>query len=90
MAVRFSPIRYRLRNLPRPTNVAKEGGEAGDKKEEEKQPWENTQTLFCLPYRMVYAVATVNSVTIYDTQQVKSGESRVGSCRSKLKSPTQP
>ncbi len=81
MAVRFSPIRYQLRDLPRPTNVVKGGSEIGarEEEEEEKQLWENTQTLFCLPYRMVYAVATVNSVTIYDTQQVRQcGEGRVG------------
>jgi chromatin assembly factor 1 subunit B len=29
------------------------------------------QTLFSLPYRMVYAVATQNTVVFYDTQQAE-------------------
>merc|ERR1712179_431289 len=33
------------------------------------KPWEKYKTLFSLPYRMVYAVATQNTVTFYDTQQ---------------------
>jgi len=34
-------------------------------------PWEKFETLFCLPYRMIYAVATQNAVVLYDTQQAE-------------------
>ena len=37
--------------------------------EEKEHIWEKYETLFCLPYRMIYAVATQNSVMLYDTQQ---------------------
>ena len=33
------------------------------------KPWEKYQTIFCLPYRMIYAIATQNSIMLYDTQQ---------------------
>ncbi|GFO43027.1 chromatin assembly factor 1 subunit b-like [Plakobranchus ocellatus] len=38
--------------------------------EKDEQPeWERKKSMFCLPYRMVFAVATEDSVLIYDTQQ---------------------
>ncbi|XP_071440014.1 chromatin assembly factor 1 subunit B [Hetaerina americana] len=36
---------------------------------EEEKPWEKHSSLFALPYRVVFAVATQNSVILYDTQQ---------------------
>merc|ERR1712051_677845 len=39
--------------------------------EEDMKPWEKYQTIFCLPYRMIYAVATQNSIMMYDTQQTE-------------------
>ena len=64
IAVRFSPIKYKLKRRPAAEKKQDIGG--GQNK---RQPWEETQTLFALPYRMVYAVATQNSVVLYDTQQ---------------------
>jgi chromatin assembly factor 1 subunit B len=40
----------------------------GEKKTEEKDK-KKPKSLFDLPYRMVYAVATQDSVYLYDTQQ---------------------
>merc|ERR1712059_223712 len=34
-----------------------------------QEPWVAANSLFSLPYRMVYAVATQNAVMFYDTQQ---------------------
>nr|KAI8742304.1 chromatin assembly factor 1 subunit B-like [Biomphalaria glabrata] len=34
-----------------------------------QKPWEKHKSLFSLPYRIVFAVATEDSVIIYDTQQ---------------------
>ena len=64
MAVRFSPVKYKLRDVP-----VKKG--AGADASSNAKPWEKTKTLFCLPYRMVYAVATQNAVTLHDTQQAE-------------------
>ena len=61
VAVRFSPIKYELRPIPRSDDVTPVPG----------QPWTRYQTLFALPYRMVYAIATKNSVVFYDTQQAE-------------------
>ncbi|XP_046392894.1 chromatin assembly factor 1 subunit B [Ischnura elegans] len=36
---------------------------------EEEKPWEKHSSLFALPYRVVFAVATQKSVILYDTQQ---------------------
>jgi chromatin assembly factor 1 subunit B len=63
VAVRFSPIKYDLRP------VLREGVTEEDSKN--LAPWEKYQTLFCFPYRMVYAVATNNTVVFYDTQQAE-------------------
>ena len=59
IAAKFCPLLYKLRPTKR-KNASKE---------ENLAPWEKYQTLFALPYRMVYAVATQNAVMIYDTQQ---------------------
>jgi len=57
IAARFSPIMYKLR--------------MGKKKQtvDSSQPWVAANSLFSLPYRLVYAVATQNAVMFYDTQQ---------------------
>lgn len=62
VAVRFSPIKYKLRKA----NPAKE-----KETKENLKPWDQTSTLFQLPYRMVYAVATQDAVALYDTQQAE-------------------
>ena len=62
IAVRFSPIKYELRPIPRQEGI--EEAVPG-------QPWTRYQTLFALPYRMIYAIATKNSVVFYDTQQAE-------------------
>jgi len=61
IAVRFSPIKYELRPIPRTDGIEAVPG----------QPWTRYQTLFALPYRMIYAIATKNSVVFYDTQQAE-------------------
>ena len=62
----FNPIKFELRPVPRIAEVD------GPKVEvEEIKPWTKYQTLFALPYRMIYAVATQNTVILYDTQQVE-------------------
>lgn len=68
VAARFSPIKYKLRSIPVSSNS---GLTNGDSPSEGKktEPWQETQTIFCLPYRMVYAVATQNTVMFFDTQQ---------------------
>ena len=58
-AVRFSPQLYTLR-MPKKTAI-----KPGD-----EQPWVAAKSLFALPYRQVYAVATQNAIMFYDTQQV--------------------
>jgi len=59
--VKFSPIKYELRPVARNDGV----------EEEEGKPWTKYQTLFALPYRMIYAVATKNTIVFYDTQQAE-------------------
>jgi len=61
VAVKFSPIKYELRPVARIDDV----------EEEEGKPWTKYQTLFALPYRMIYAVATKNTIVFYDTQQAE-------------------
>jgi len=59
IAVRFCPLYFKLRPIKRKDAVNSES----------QHPWEQYETLFALPYRMVYAVATQNAVMVYDTQQ---------------------
>ncbi|GFR69494.1 chromatin assembly factor 1 subunit B [Elysia marginata] len=57
--VRVNPLLFQLRSVEKVEESQKDG-----------QPeWERKKSLFCLPYRMVFAVATEDSVLIYDTQQ---------------------
>ncbi len=65
--MRFSPVKYKLR--PNPVKASSASPDAAVAQEEKKEAWDETQTLFCLPYRMIYAVATQNTVMLYDTQQ---------------------
>ena len=62
IAVRFSPIKYELQPVLRQNDEIKV---------EDNKPWTKYQTLFALPYRMIYAVATQNTVIFYDTQQME-------------------
>lgn len=59
IAVKFCPILFKLRPIKRKDVTNTDG----------LHPWEMYSTLFALPYRHVYAVATQNAVMIYDTQQ---------------------
>merc|ERR1711997_1429080 len=79
VAVRFSPILYALRPVKR-INGFKEKSKIlssttnpmnDEPIEEDIRPWEKYQTTFCFPYRMIYAVATQNSIMLYDTQQTE-------------------
>jgi len=60
IAVRFSPLVYALRQSGSARKSVSNSGQ---------QPWIAANSLFSLPYRMVYAVATQNAVMFYDTQQ---------------------
>ena len=77
VAVRFSPIKYDLRPIARITgkkqkeDMISSSMEEKTSENEELKVWEKYQTIFCLPYRMVYAVATQNSIMLYDTQQAE-------------------
>ena len=83
ICVRFSPIKYSLRKVCRtvpPTAAAQPATDSvaavpsdekslADKVVVVPEVWEKYETLFALPYRMVYAVTTQNAITFYDTQQ---------------------
>ncbi|KAG0714844.1 Chromatin assembly factor 1 subunit B [Chionoecetes opilio] len=62
LAVRFCPVLFELKPLPKEEGATPETAEA-------QEPWEEHGNLFHLPYRMVFAVATQNAVLLYDTQQ---------------------
>jgi len=59
IAVRFSPKLYALRNAKKSTPSS----------DTTTPPWVAANSLFCLPYRLVYAIATQNAIMFYDTQQ---------------------
>lgn len=76
IAIRFCPVLWELRAL------RAEGDEDGPRVElgtetvdvplpgaSDDRPTSRPQSLFDLPYRMVYAVATLDCVFLYDTQQ---------------------
>lgn len=80
VAVRFSPMKYELRPVKRQaakkqispkTSLQDDNESIKDSETDELKPWEKYQTIFCLPYRMIYAVATQNSIMMYDTQQTE-------------------
>lgn len=61
IAVRFNPKLFALRPI-------KQSPPASDSSTP-PPPWIAANSLFCLPYRMIYAVATQNAIMFYDTQQ---------------------
>ena len=79
VAARFSPIKYELRPVARVngikrsnhSNISPSDRTCEIDPEPELKPWEKYQTIFCLPYRMIYAVATQNSIMLHDTQQAE-------------------
>ncbi|CAH1799444.1 unnamed protein product [Owenia fusiformis] len=60
IAVKCCPILFELNKKLRPDV---------DPDDEKLKEWEKYSTIFSLPYRMVFAVATEDSVLLYDTQQ---------------------
>ena len=73
-------MKYELRPVARINGIKKENSKESltltDETHEtnvsnDLKPWEKYQTIFCLPYRMIYAVATQNSIMLYDTQQAE-------------------
>lgn len=60
IAARFSPKKYALRPMKKNTAATDSSP---------KPEWEQAHSLFALPYRLIYAVATQNAVMFYDTQQ---------------------
>eukprot|EP00092_Neocalanus_flemingeri_P016294 GFUD01017639.1.p1 GENE.GFUD01017639.1~~GFUD01017639.1.p1 ORF type:complete len:619 (-),score=181.80 GFUD01017639.1:307-2163(-) len=61
IAVRFAPKLYALRPLKQSPPPPESSSPP--------TPWTAANSLFALPYRMVYAVATQNAIMFYDTQQ---------------------
>lgn len=56
-------------DLPGSSSAASKGKGREIVVEDDPEGGEATKSLFDLPYRMVYAVATLNAVFLYDTQQ---------------------
>ncbi|XP_077977620.1 chromatin assembly factor 1 subunit B-like [Glandiceps talaboti] len=78
IAVRCCPVFFELRKTQKKTKESEEKeepmeavGSSEDSKEQEKKPEEREKfdSLFSLPYRIVFAVATEDSLLFYDTQQ---------------------
>jgi len=65
--VRVNPQLFTLRPAQAEEVQAKD--EENKEESEDKKEWEKNKSLFCLPYRMVFAVASEDTVLIYDTQQ---------------------
>ncbi|XP_041351342.1 chromatin assembly factor 1 subunit B-like [Gigantopelta aegis] len=63
LAVRVCPQLFTLRKC------SKDLDDVSDKDNNNVNEWEKCTTLFCLPYRVVFAVATEDAVLLYDTQQ---------------------
>ncbi|XP_064628393.1 chromatin assembly factor 1 subunit B-like isoform X2 [Lineus longissimus] len=68
LVVRCCPVLFELRKVPRKNKIESEEGPPTDN--ENLKEWEKYETMFCLPYRIVFAVATEDSVLLYDTQQM--------------------
>nr|KAG5708963.1 hypothetical protein BaRGS_009372 [Batillaria attramentaria] len=60
VAVRVCPCLFELRKVCRKEE---------ETLDESAKEWEKYSTVFCLPYRIVFAVATEDSVLLYDSQQ---------------------
>ena len=69
LVVRFSPILYKLRKPAPHGAVDGDRADGGFAEPRAASPEQPVTSIFCLPYRMVYAVATQESVWVYDTQQ---------------------
>lgn len=77
IAIRFNPLLWQLRrpyksgSQPRPAKIDLSAGQSAviPLSELEDQEAEPIRGNFDLPYRMLYAVATHESVYVYDTQQ---------------------
>ncbi|ETW77464.1 hypothetical protein HETIRDRAFT_326517 [Heterobasidion irregulare TC 32-1] len=76
IAVKFSPILYELRpggsgfDAPaEPRTVVLERGKDETVVVDPSTPAPSSGSVFALPYRMLFAVATMDTVTIHDTQQ---------------------
>ncbi len=73
---RFCPVLFELRGGKEGTAVAAEGGDADASQQDQQQQQQQQQregegaggSALGLPYRMVLAVATMDSVVLYDTQ----------------------
>ncbi|ORX51528.1 hypothetical protein BCR36DRAFT_583069 [Piromyces finnis] len=63
IAVRCNPVKYKLRNYK------KEDMDTTDTSSTSSTTKSKTNSFINLPYRLIYAVATQDSVLIYDTQQ---------------------
>ncbi|XP_005109746.1 chromatin assembly factor 1 subunit B [Aplysia californica] len=63
--VRVNPQLFHLR--PAQSDCPAGDTEGSDSKQEKE--WDKNKSLFCLPYRVVFAVASEDTVIIYDTQQ---------------------
>ncbi|CAL1537992.1 unnamed protein product [Lymnaea stagnalis] len=59
--IRVNPQLYQLRPVDDTQN--------GERIKTYKKVWEKHKSIFCLPYRIVFAIATEDSVILYDTQQ---------------------
>ncbi|XP_076445801.1 chromatin assembly factor 1 subunit B-like [Babylonia areolata] len=62
LAVRACPCLFELRRVPKDSD-------GGGPVSESAKEWEKYSTAFCLPYRVVFAVATEDAVVLYDSQQ---------------------
>lgn len=63
VAVRVCPLLFQLRPVLKQTETGESCNGTND--------WEKYSTIFSLPYRIVFAVATETEVVVYDTQQTK-------------------
>ncbi|VBB85727.1 YALIH222S03e22650g1_1 [Yarrowia lipolytica] len=69
LAVKCCPLLFKLRGTPVDTaNITKDNTPAGVPKNDETGE-KMSSPAFALPYRVIYAVATQDSVVIYDTEQ---------------------
>jgi len=74
VCVRFSPVKYTLRPVMRKKKPAEVDPNlppppTPNNNSKPLAVWEKYETILALPYRMVFAVASQNTVTFYDTQQ---------------------
>lgn len=63
ICVRCCPRKFELKKISR------QGSVSDDQTNDNQKDWEKYSTMFSLPYRIVFAVGTEDSVLFYDTQQ---------------------